>query len=142
MWIPLLMTNINFDVDLLKCVFDEDKTLLMCLCNKKELHAAADHILDKYDILNCNPFYRNTKNEDLLDINDTDSAVETTINDVFIDQLNIFLNSTTRLPAHKLTKPDSLLEKAGFTLQRRIESEWGLLHSDWWRKENSTTLSQ
>ena len=53
-----------------------------------------------------------------------------------------FFRATTRLPAHKLTKPDSLLEKAGFTLQRRIESEWGLLHSDWWRKENSTTLSQ
>jgi ubiquinone/menaquinone biosynthesis C-methylase UbiE len=48
-----------------------------------------------------------------------------------------FFRATARLPAHKLTKPDSLLEKAGFTLHRRIESEWGLLHSDWWRKGNS-----
>lgn len=51
-----------------------------------------------------------------------------------------FFRATTRLPAHKLTKPDSLLEEAGYTLHRRVESEWGLLHSDWWRRINSTTL--
>ena len=48
--------------------------------------------------------------------------------------LYIFFRMTTRLAAHELIKPDSILEKAGFTLHRRIESEWGLLHSDWWRK--------
>jgi hypothetical protein len=48
--------------------------------------------------------------------------------------LYVFFRMTTRLAAHKLIKPDSLLEKVGFTLHRRIESEWGLLHSDWWRK--------
>jgi ubiquinone/menaquinone biosynthesis C-methylase UbiE len=53
-----------------------------------------------------------------------------------------FFRATARLPAHKLTKPDSLLEKAGFTIRRRIESEWGLLHSDWWRRETSPTLSK
>lgn len=53
-----------------------------------------------------------------------------------------FFRATTRLPASKLTRPDSFLEKAGFTLRRRIESEWGLLHSDWWRRENSPTLSE
>jgi hypothetical protein len=53
---------------------------------------------------------------------------------LIIWMLYVFFRMTTRLAAHKLIKPDSLLEKAGFTLQRHIESEWGLLHSDWWRK--------
>lgn len=48
-----------------------------------------------------------------------------------------FFRATTRLPASQLTRPDSFLEKAGFALHHRIESEWGLLHSDCWRKENS-----
>ena len=53
---------------------------------------------------------------------------------LIIWMLYVFFRMTTRLAAHKLIKPDSPLEKAGFTLHRRIESEWGLLHSDWWRK--------
>jgi len=40
----------------------------------------------------------------------------------------------TRLPAKQLTPPDPFLERAGFTLHRRNESEWGLLHSDWWKR--------
>jgi ubiquinone/menaquinone biosynthesis C-methylase UbiE len=43
-----------------------------------------------------------------------------------------FFRAVTRLPASQLTPPDSFLEGAGFSLQRRTESEWGLLHSDWW----------
>lgn len=46
----------------------------------------------------------------------------------------VFFRMTTRLAAHELTKPDSLLAKAGLALHRRIECEWGLLHSDWWQK--------
>jgi len=49
--------------------------------------------------------------------------------------LYVFFRLTTRLAAHALTKPDSLLEKAGFTLHRRIKNEWGLLHSDWWQNK-------
>ena len=48
-----------------------------------------------------------------------------------------FFRTMTRLPAHKLTTPDSFLERTGFNLLRRAESEWGLLHSDWWRRERS-----
>lgn len=44
----------------------------------------------------------------------------------------VFFRTVTRLPAKKLTAPDEFLEQAGFTLHRRTESEWGLLHSDWW----------
>jgi len=45
-----------------------------------------------------------------------------------------FFRKITGLPASELTAPDQFLERAGFTLTSRIESEWGLLHSDWWQK--------
>src|ERR1041385_102172 len=45
-----------------------------------------------------------------------------------------FFRLLTRLPARNLTAPDGYLRRAGFTLHRRTESEWGLLHSDWWRR--------
>lgn len=45
-----------------------------------------------------------------------------------------FFRAMTRLPARELTAPDSFLERAGFYLHQRVESEWGLLHSDWWRR--------
>ena len=47
-----------------------------------------------------------------------------------------FFRATTRLPANRLTAPDSFLNRAGFLLHRRVEAEWGLLHSDWWRGRN------
>ena len=45
-----------------------------------------------------------------------------------------FFRTITRLPTNKLTAPDSFLRRAGFTLNYRVEAEWGLLHSDWWRR--------
>jgi len=47
----------------------------------------------------------------------------------------IFFRTVTRLPAKSLTSPDAILERAGFTLRQRKESEWGLLRSDWWLKQ-------
>lgn len=47
----------------------------------------------------------------------------------------LFFRTVTRLPAATLTAPDSFLNQAGFVLQRRIEAEWGLLHSDWWQRQ-------
>lgn len=44
-----------------------------------------------------------------------------------------FFRTMTRLPANRLTPPDSFLNREGFVLHRRVEAEWGLLHSDWWR---------
>lgn len=52
--------------------------------------------------------------------------------------LYVFFRMVTRLPAHRLTKPDLLLTDGGFKLRHRIENEWGLLHSDWWSKETSS----
>jgi ubiquinone/menaquinone biosynthesis C-methylase UbiE len=45
-----------------------------------------------------------------------------------------FFRVITGLPAHKLATPDAFLECAGFKLRRRTETEWGLLHSDLWRR--------
>lgn len=44
-----------------------------------------------------------------------------------------FFRTMTRLPANRLIPPDSFLNREGFVLHRRVEAEWGLLHSDWWR---------
>jgi ubiquinone/menaquinone biosynthesis C-methylase UbiE len=45
-----------------------------------------------------------------------------------------FFRVVTRLPARRLSAPDSYLEHAGFTRHRHAETEWGLLHSDWWKR--------
>ncbi|HEU6448851.1 MAG TPA: class I SAM-dependent methyltransferase [Verrucomicrobiae bacterium] len=46
----------------------------------------------------------------------------------------VFFRIVARLPAKKLTPPDGFLKRAGFALHQRIESEWNLLHSDWWKR--------
>ena len=53
---------------------------------------------------------------------------------LIIGSLYTFFRVMTRLPARKLTPPDPFLERSGFTLHRRKESEWDLLHSDWWQR--------
>jgi hypothetical protein len=45
-----------------------------------------------------------------------------------------FFRIATRLSARRLTPPDPFLRQAGFTLHRRVQSEWALLHSDWWQR--------
>ena len=46
--------------------------------------------------------------------------------------LYLFFRFATRLPARRLTPPAPLLKRAGFGLQRRVEFDCQLLHSDWW----------
>jgi ubiquinone/menaquinone biosynthesis C-methylase UbiE len=43
-----------------------------------------------------------------------------------------FFRVATRLPASRLTPPDANLQRGGFVLRDRRESEWGLLRSDYW----------
>ena len=45
-----------------------------------------------------------------------------------------FFRVVTRLPARTLTPVDSLLEASGFQLHARRLGEWGLLHTDLWRR--------
>jgi ubiquinone/menaquinone biosynthesis C-methylase UbiE len=45
-----------------------------------------------------------------------------------------FFRKVTRLPADHLVMPDRFLERCGFKLRQRAETEWGLLHSDWWTR--------
>jgi ubiquinone/menaquinone biosynthesis C-methylase UbiE len=49
--------------------------------------------------------------------------------------LYAFFRIFTRLPASSLAPPEPALEKAGFRRYRREESEWHLLKSEWWRRE-------
>ncbi|MEY4483587.1 MAG: hypothetical protein RL693_1039 [Verrucomicrobiota bacterium] len=44
-----------------------------------------------------------------------------------------FFRVTTQLPADQLTPADPFLKAAGFQQQRRLETEWGLLKSEWWQ---------
>ncbi|RBP44446.1 methyltransferase family protein [Roseimicrobium gellanilyticum] len=48
-----------------------------------------------------------------------------------------FFRVVTRLPATSLTPPDLHLMRAGFILRERVETEWGLLKSDWWVRPNA-----
>ncbi len=48
-----------------------------------------------------------------------------------------FFRLTTRLPAKRLVAPDDALRENGFRLEHRRETDWGLLHSDVWRRTGS-----
>lgn len=45
-----------------------------------------------------------------------------------------FFRVVTRLPARRLVPPDDFLAAQHFVLRERRTSEWGLLHSDYWRR--------
>lgn len=45
-----------------------------------------------------------------------------------------FFRIATALPASRLTAPDEALQRNGFHLRRRIDANWGLLHSDLWTR--------
>lgn len=53
---------------------------------------------------------------------------------MILASMYLFFRAATRLPARELTAPDSYLESAGFRRRDSVESEWGLLRSDWWRR--------
>ena len=56
---------------------------------------------------------------------------------VILWAMYMFFRVVTQLPANRLTRPDPLLKAAGFVLHRRVETEWGLLHSDWWQEQSA-----
>lgn len=45
-----------------------------------------------------------------------------------------FFRLATRLPARRLTEPDTWLAAEGFTLAHRRTAEWGLLRADCWKR--------
>ncbi len=49
-----------------------------------------------------------------------------------LEVMYVFFRWATTLPASRLTPPDALLAKCGFTLGQRRMFDWGLLHSDMW----------
>jgi hypothetical protein len=52
-----------------------------------------------------------------------------------------FFRWATDLPARRLTAPEAILASNGFKLLARRTFEWGLLHSDLWVQERSTTFT-
>ena len=53
---------------------------------------------------------------------------------VILALMYLFFRQATRLPARRLTPPDGFLRAAGFTRQQQVEMDWGMLHSDCWRR--------
>lgn len=45
-----------------------------------------------------------------------------------------FFRLVTRLPAHRLTEPDSFLGSHGFILKQRLTGDWDLLRTDLWER--------
>jgi hypothetical protein len=46
-----------------------------------------------------------------------------------------FFRVTCNLQAMRLSPPERHLLSAGFTLHRRISTDWGLLKAEWWRRD-------
>jgi len=44
-----------------------------------------------------------------------------------------FFRAVTNLPARRLCAPEEFLIREGLHLRGQVESEWGLLRSDWWQ---------
>ena len=53
---------------------------------------------------------------------------------IILWMMYLFFRAATALPARRLTNPDGFLKAHGFVLCNRQSSEWGLLHSDCWRR--------
>lgn len=53
---------------------------------------------------------------------------------VILAMLYRFFRVVSGLKARVLTPPDALIRDAGFSLNRRVTREWGLLKSEWWRR--------
>ena len=55
---------------------------------------------------------------------------------VILAMLYAFFRIVTGLKARSLVAPNEYLEKSGFTLHRRLTHDWGLLKSEWWRRDS------
>ncbi len=53
-----------------------------------------------------------------------------------LEVMYLFFRWAAGLPASRLTPPDSILARHGFSLRRRLTFDWGLLHSDLWMRGN------
>lgn len=54
---------------------------------------------------------------------------------VILAMLYRFFRIVCRLQARSLVPPDAMLRAAGFTRHRFLLTEWGLLKSEWWRRD-------
>jgi len=54
---------------------------------------------------------------------------------LIVELLYRFFRLVCGVEADRLIEPDAYLEDAGFCCHRRVTSEWGLLKSEWWRRQ-------
>jgi ubiquinone/menaquinone biosynthesis C-methylase UbiE len=72
----------------------------------------------------------------LADFQAASSGLQRQRSQIILWMMYRFFRVATRLSTTRLTPPDALLEEQGFELRERQESDWGLLHSDWWQLSN------
>lgn len=53
---------------------------------------------------------------------------------VILGSMYFFFRRVTGLSGSRITPPEAYLPAHGFALRKRLLSEWGLLHSDWWAR--------
>jgi SAM-dependent methyltransferase len=56
---------------------------------------------------------------------------------LILASMYFFFRTVTKLPARRIISPDLFLQNAGFRLRKRVQSEWDLLHADWWTRESA-----
>ena len=61
---------------------------------------------------------------------------------IILKIMYVFFRAATGLPARTLANPDSFLERNGLVLIERHLLDWGLLHSDLWRKPQPSSSQQ
>lgn len=70
----------------------------------------------------------------LADFRVPDSGVAAMRARMILAMLYRFFRITCGISADSLASPDAALAEAGFSLHRQETSEWGLLKSEWWKR--------
>jgi ubiquinone/menaquinone biosynthesis C-methylase UbiE len=60
---------------------------------------------------------------------------------LILRSMYLFFRRVTGLSGSRLVPPDSFFPIHGFHLRKRILSEWGLLHTDWWSRDRAHATS-
>jgi ubiquinone/menaquinone biosynthesis C-methylase UbiE len=58
---------------------------------------------------------------------------------LILKAMYFFFRHATKISARSIASPDSGLQRHGFVLEQRLVSEWGLLHSDLWKRRETPT---
>ncbi|MEO8615836.1 MAG: class I SAM-dependent methyltransferase [Luteolibacter sp.] len=73
----------------------------------------------------------------LADFQVAEGRVASLRSKVILGLLYAFFRAVCGLEATKLHPPDAALAQVGFSRQHRVLSDWGLLKSEWWAREQA-----